>query len=36
MANNNLTKYYSYLKFERNFTENSVQAYLSDLSKLQK
>ncbi len=36
MNNNNLTKYYSYLKFERNFTENSVQAYLSDIAKLQK
>lgn len=36
MSNNNLTKYYSYLKFERNFTENSVQAYLSDITKLQK
>lgn len=36
MTNNNLTKYYSYLKFERNFTENSVQAYLSDIAKLQK
>lgn len=35
MSNNNLTKYYSYLKFERNFTENSVQAYLSDIAKLQ-
>lgn len=36
MDNNNLSKYYSYLKFERNFTENSVQAYLSDIAKLQK
>lgn len=36
MSNNNLIKYYSYLKFERNFTENSVQAYLSDIAKLQK
>ncbi len=36
MSNNNLTKYYTYLKFERNFTENSVQAYLSDITKLQK
>lgn len=36
MTNNNLTKYYSYLKFERNFTENSVQAYLTDIAKLQK
>lgn len=30
-----LINYQSYLKFERNFTENSVQAYLSDLRKLQ-
>lgn len=36
MSNNNLTKYYSYLKFERNFTENSVNAYLTDIAKLQK
>ena len=36
MTNNYLDKYYSYLKFERNFTENSVQAYLSDIAKLQK
>ncbi len=36
MTNNFLNKYYSYLKFERNFTENSVQAYLSDIAKLQK
>lgn len=36
MTNNFLDKYYSYLKFERNFTENSVQAYLSDIAKLQK
>lgn len=36
MTNNNLAKYYSYLKFERNLSENSVQAYLSDLAKLQK
>ena len=36
MTNNYLNKYYSYLKFERNFTENSVQAYLSDIAKLQK
>ncbi len=36
MDKNNLTKYYTYLKFERNFTENSVQAYLSDIAKLQK
>lgn len=36
MSNNSFTKYYSYLKFERNFTENSVSAYLSDITKLQK
>lgn len=36
MTNNNFAKYYSYLKFERNLSENSVQAYLSDLAKLQK
>lgn len=36
MANNIFTKYYSYLKFERNLTENSVSAYLSDIQKLQK
>lgn len=36
MSNNYFDKYYSYLKFERNFTENSVQAYLSDIAKLQK
>lgn len=36
MTNNNSAKYYSYLKFERNLSENSVQAYLSDLAKLQK
>lgn len=29
------TKYFSYLKFERNYTDNSVEAYLSDLNKLQ-
>ncbi len=36
MSKNYLDKYYSFLKFERNFTENSVQAYLSDIAKLQK
>lgn len=36
MSNNSFAKYYSYLKFERNFTENSVSAYLSDITKLQK
>lgn len=29
-----LRKYYTYLKFERNFTDNSVEAYLSDISKM--
>lgn len=27
-------KYYAYLKFERNFTDNSVAAYMSDIMKL--
>lgn len=36
MDKNNSAKYYSYLKFERNLTENSVNAYLSDIAKLQK
>lgn len=27
-------KYYAYLKFERNFTDNSVAAYMSDIAKL--
>lgn len=36
MADNILIKYYSYLKFERNFTDNSVSAYMSDIAKLQK
>lgn len=27
-------KYYAYLKFERNFTDNSVSAYMSDIGKL--
>lgn len=35
MEDKNLTNYHAYLKFERNFTENSVQAYLADLRKLQ-
>lgn len=35
MADNILTKYFTYLKFERNFTDNSVSAYLSDITKLQ-
>lgn len=36
MADNILLKYYTYLKFERNFTDNSVSAYMSDIGKLQK
>lgn len=36
MSNKTFAKYYSYLKFERNLTENSVSAYLSDITKLQK
>ena len=36
MADNILLKYYTYLKFERNFTDNSVSAYMSDINKLQK
>lgn len=36
MKDNILIKYYSYLKFERNFTDNSVSAYMSDITKLQK
>ena len=35
MDENNLTNYQSYLKFERNLTDNSVEAYLSDIKKLQ-
>lgn len=35
MTEENLTKYYSYLKFERNFSDNSVDAYISDIRKLQ-
>jgi len=35
MDDKNLINYHSYLKFGRNFTENSVQAYLADLKKLQ-
>lgn len=31
-----LINYQSYLKFERNFTQNSVEAYLSDLQKIKK
>ena len=29
-----MVNYYTYLKFERNFTDNSVSAYLSDIDKL--
>ena len=36
MADNILLKYYTYLKFERNFTDNSVAAYMSDIGKLVK
>ena len=36
MTDNILTKYYTYLKFERNFTDNSVMAYMSDIGKLQR
>lgn len=35
MSDNILLKYYTYLKFERNFTDNSVSAYMSDITKLQ-
>ena len=34
MTDNILVNYYTYLKFERNFTDNSVSAYLSDIDKL--
>lgn len=34
MTDNILSKYYTYLKFERNFTDNSVSAYMSDIGKL--
>ena len=36
MTDNIFTKYYTYLKFERNFTDNSVMAYMSDIGKLQR
>ena len=36
MSNNNWSKYYSHLKFERNLSDNSVDAYLRDIGKLQK
>jgi integrase/recombinase XerD len=35
MNENNLTNYQSFLKFERNLTDNSVEAYISDIKKLQ-
>lgn len=35
MSENNLTNYQSFLKFERNLTDNSVDAYISDIKKLQ-
>jgi len=35
VTDNNIVKYYSYLKFERNFTDNSIEAYISDIGKLQ-
>ncbi len=35
MTENNLINYQSFLKFERNLTENSVEAYISDIKKLQ-
>jgi len=35
MNENNLTNYQSFLKFERNLTDNSVDAYISDIKKLQ-
>lgn len=34
MTDNILVNYYTYLKFERNFTDNSVSAYMSDIDKL--
>lgn len=35
MADIYITKYYSYLKFEKNLTDNSVEAYISDIRKLE-
>ncbi|MBQ0057563.1 MAG: tyrosine recombinase XerD [Bacteroidales bacterium] len=35
MDENNLINYQSFLQFERNFTNNSVEAYISDIRKLQ-
>lgn len=35
MNENYLVNYHSFLKFERNFTDNSVEAYISDIKKLQ-
>lgn len=34
MSEEYLTNYHSFLKFERNFTDNSVEAYISDINKL--
>ena len=34
MSDNNLIDYQSFLKFERNLTDNTVEAYISDLTKL--
>jgi integrase/recombinase XerD len=34
VSDNHLTKYISYLKYEKNLTDNSVDAYLRDLQKL--
>ena len=35
MNDNNLINYQSFLKFERNLTDNTVEAYISDIAKLQ-
>ncbi len=34
MSDNHLTKYFSYLKYEKNLTDNSVDAYMCDIQKL--
>ena len=36
MTDNIFENYYTYLKFERNFTDNSVSAYMADIGKLQR
>jgi integrase/recombinase XerD len=36
MAENNLINYQSFLKFEKNLTDNTVEAYISDVTKLQR